>query len=124
MKTENLTMHEISEEIRHYVNNYFKGSMIINYAGEMLTESYSIGIDEIAVDIDLPQQDSEYVNSKSGCIYLGNTCEQHRGYEYIIILVSTADQSKALYLILQKICEETSDTEYIILKDFIESEEN
>ena len=122
MNIKNLTIREIDDKIRPYVNDYFKDNTITNYAGELLTESYTIGVDEMAVDLHLPK-DTEYVNSKSGCIYLSDTCGQQRGYEYIIILVSTVEQSTALYLILQKISEETGDTEHIILKNFIESEE-
>ena len=122
MNIKNLTIREIDEKIRPYVNDYFKSSTVTNYAGEMLTESYTIGVDEMAVDLHLPK-DTEYINSKSGCIYLSDTYEQYRGYEYIIILVSTVEQSRALYLILQKISEETGETEHIILKNFIESEE-
>ena len=123
MNIKNLTIREISEKMETYVKNYFNGSTITNYTGELFTESYSIGVDEVAVDIDLLGQNTEYVNSKSGCIYLSNICEEHRGYEYVIILVSTYDQSTALYLILQKISEESGNAEHIILKNFIEDKE-
>ena len=125
MNIENLTIREIDEKIRPYVNDYFKGSTITNYAGELFTENYTLQFDEIAVD--LPQKhlfkDTDNINNASGCIYLADASAEHRGYEYVVILLSTADYSRALYLILQKISEETGDTEHIILKNFIESEE-
>ena len=123
MNIKGLTIREIDEKIRHYVTDYFTGSKITNYAGELFTESYSIGIDEIAIDIDLSEQNTEYVNSKSGYIYLADICEEHKGYDYVIILVSTYDQNIPLYLILQKISEDTGDTENIIIKNFIENKE-
>ena len=125
MNIENLTIREIDEKIRHYVDGYFTGSTITNYAGELFTENYTLQFDEIAVD--LPQKhlfkDTDQLNNASGCSYLNNTSEEHKGHEYIIILLSTADYSTALYLILQKISEETGDTEHIIIKNFIEGEE-
>ena len=124
MNIKDLTIREIDGKIRHYVTDYFKGSTITNYEGELFTENYTLEFDEI--DVDLPQKhlfyDTDNINNASGCIYLANTSEEHRGYEYVIILLSNADYSKALYLILQKISEETGDTEHIILKNFIERE--
>lgn len=125
MNIKNLTIREISEKIKPCINDYFKGSTITNYAGELFTENYTLQFDEISVD--LPQKhlfnDTDNINNASGCIYLANASEKHRGYEYVIILLSNADYSKALYLILQKINEKTGETEHIILKNFIESEE-
>ena len=125
MNIENLTIREIDEKIRHYVNDYFTGSTITNHAGELFTENYTLQFDEIAVD--LPQKhlfkDTDQLNNASGYVYLADASGEHKGYEHVIILLSTADYSRALYLILQKISEETSDTEHIILKNFIESED-
>ena len=128
MNIKGLTIKEIDDRIRHYVTDYFTGSKISNYAGELFTENYTLQFDEIAVD--LPQkllfQDSDQINNASGYIYLNDISEKHKGYEYVIILLSTAadyDNSQALYLILQKISEETGDTENIIIKNFIEEKE-
>ena len=122
MNIKGLTMREISEKIRPYVADYFKGSTITNYERELFQENHTLEFGEIAVD--LPQKhlfnDSDNINNASGYVYLTNTAEEHRGYEHIVILLSTADYSTGLYLILQKISEKTSDTEHIILKNFIE----
>jgi hypothetical protein len=126
MNIEGLTIKDIDEKIRHYVTDYFKGSTIINYAGELFTENYTLQFDEIAVD--LPEKhlfkDTDNINNASGCIHLADISEEHRGYEYNIILLSNADYTKVLYLILQKISEETNEAEHIILKNFMESEGN
>lgn len=126
MNIKGLTIREIDEKIRHYVTDYFKGSTVTNYSGELFTENYTLQFDEIAID--LPQkhlfQATDNINNASGCIYLADVDEKHRGYEYIIILLSNPDYSKALYLILQTINEETGNAEHIILKNFIENERN
>jgi HD superfamily phosphohydrolase YqeK len=88
----------------------------------LFTENYTLQF-----DVDLPQkhlfQDTDNINNASGCIYLADISEKHKGYEYVIILLSNADYSKALYLILQKISVETSEAEHIIIKNFIENKE-
>ena len=127
MNITGLTIKEISEKMDGYVKDYFKGSTVTNYAGELFTENYTLEFDEIGVD--LPQkhlfQDSDNINNASGYVYLNDISEEHKGYEHIIILLSSADyyNSQALYLILQKISEETGDTENIIIKNFIENKE-
>ena len=125
MNIKGLTMREISEKIRPYVADYFKGSTITNYEGELFTENYTLEFGEIAVD--LPQKhlfsDTDQINNASGYIYLTNTAEEYRGYEYIVILLSTSDYSRALYLVLQKISESAGKTEHIILKNFVEERE-
>ena len=121
MNIKGLTIKEIGAKMNGYVKDYFKGSIVTNYEGELFMENYTLQFDEIAVE--LPQKhlfsDTDQINNASGCIYLANISEEHKGYEYVIILLSNADYSKALYLILQKISEETGDTEHIILKNFI-----
>ena len=125
MNITGLTIKEISEKMDCYVKDYFKGSTVTNYAGELFTENYTLEFDEI--NVDLPEkhlfQDTDNINNASGCVYLADISEEHQGYEYVIILLSNADYSKALYLILQKISEETGTAEHIILKNFIESED-
>lgn len=125
MNIKGLTLREISAEMESYVTDYFKGSKVTNYKGELFTESYSLEFGEIVVD--LPQkhlfQDTDQINNASGCIYLADICKEHQGYEYIIVLLSNADYSKALYLILQRIRNDTGEAENIILKNFIESED-
>ena len=115
----------ISEKIRPYITDYFKGSTITNCENELFTENYMLQFDEISID--LPEKhlfkDTKQINNASGYIYLTDISEEHKGYEYVIILLSNSDYSKALYLILQKISEETGDTEQIILKNFVESGE-
>jgi len=91
MNIKGLTMREISEKITPYVADYFKGSTITNYAGELFTENYTLGFGEIAVD--LPQKhlfsDTDNINNASGYIYLTNTAAEHKGFEYVAVLLST-----------------------------------
>ena len=65
MNISNLTIREIDEKIRHYINDYFTGSTITNYEGKLFTENYTLQFDEIAVD--LPQKhlfkDSDQINN-------------------------------------------------------------
>ena len=125
MNIKGLTSAEISEKVYVYVKEYFKGSTITNHAGELFQENYNLEYGEIAVD--LPQkhmfQDTDQINNTSGFVYLDNISQEHNGYEFIIILLSNSDYSNALYLILQRINTETNDTEHIMLKNFMERED-
>ena len=89
MNIKDLTIKEISGKIESYVKDYFKDSRVTNYTGELFTENYTLQFDEI--DVDLPQkhlfQDTDQINNASGYVYLANISEEHKGYEYIIILL-------------------------------------
>jgi len=118
MNIKGLTMREISEKMKPYVADYFKGSTITNYEGELFTENYTLEFGEIGVDLPDKERfsDTDQINNASGYIYIANASDGHKGFEFVVILLSSTDYSRALYLILQKISESTGKTEHIILK--------
>ena len=126
MNIKNLTIRKISEKIKPFVNDFFKGKAeVTNYDGELFTENYTLQYGEIAVD--LPQKhlfkDTDQIQNASGYLYLAEISEEYQKYDFTVILLSNADHTKALFLIIQKINQETGETENLIVKNFIESEE-
>ena len=126
MNVTGLTMREISEKVKPCVTEYFKGSTVTNYDGELFQENYTLEYGEI--NVDLPQKhlfnDTDQINNASGNIYLADVSEEHKGHEYVVILLSNAEYTQALFLIIQKINQETGNAENTIIKNFIESRRN
>ena len=114
MNIKDLTMSEIGEKIRKYLPPTIREAFEFE-------ESYQLHFDEISRNI--PHEYHEYfkdnavINSASGSV-------EKADYDYIVILVSSEDYSTAILLLLQKIDNQTGETETEIIKNFIESEGN
>ena len=115
MNIKELNIEEISDKIKKYLPPYIQKDF-------RFQENYILEFNEISSSI--PEKyhklfkNSDMINSASGCVETDDS-----EFDYIIILLSNENYSRALFLLLQKVNKETSETDIELLKSFV-SERN
>ena len=117
MNISNLTLKEVSHRIREYLPSYLQK---YNEGESLFQESYSLQFDEINHNI--PDKYHKYFNDED-CIQnaSGIISASRFEYDYVVILLSNADYSKALFLLLQKENKDTGDVTIEFLNSFLDN---
>jgi hypothetical protein len=115
MNISNLTLKEVSHKMRELLPSYLQK---YNDGESLFQESYSLDFDEINHNI--PEKYHKYFKGNDSIQNASGIISASRfEYDYIVILLSNADYSRALFLLLQKENKATGDIEIELLNTFI-----
>ena len=113
-----LAVDEISDRLKRYVEGYFRDCVIMNDSSRWFSESYLLHFEEVSHLLRLDKYSGAFSEGdKFNCA--AGIVEIYPLIKYVIMLVSTEDHSKALFLYLQVPNPNTGETRDILLKDFV-----
>jgi hypothetical protein len=123
MNIQGMDLPAISKKILPYLTKYFNGCELLLSENGFFSESYLLGYDEIEHLIPEKHKyyfkNTDFINGASGIVNFSNQAKRFNGHEYIVMLLSNEDYSKALFLYLQ--CNNASSNAQIniLVADFM-----
>lgn len=124
MNIENLTAQEISDKIKEYLPVFVRKSEKVKSGANIFDECCRLEFDEIKDSI--PRKYRKYfkgidtVNCLSGIIESAGTHHRAKSHDYTITLLTDAESTQAILLIMQITSKRTGKSERVVLKNFLE----
>ena len=122
MNIKDMDFMQLSSMIQPYLEGYFIGCDLLVPENGVFQERHWLTFDEIEHLIPHEDKslydDSDEFYSTCGCLYFNGMSGRFADSDYIVILLSDADVSKALYLYVQEMNNVIRTSQNLLVADF------